>query len=234
MRHDHRQRRLGANIGPGLPAFHSTVAAAAPFLASSLASLTDWDQIKLLSVRANRLRRWSLPGLLYIGDATHVMSLVGGIGVNYATADAVAAANSLAGPLANGAVSDDNLRAVQRRREPPTRVAQWLQGLQTANLVRMSRKGPRCGCFTPQRTTNGHDGAWMASASTQRIARTDCSRSPVSSLVTTVDSLANGIGVVSLGGRILVGTGGQGGGKVVKDPHHLIVDPTIVYRVVPQ
>jgi len=126
----------------GLPAFRSRVAAAAPFLASSLDSLTDWNQVKLLSVRANRLRQWWLPGLLCIGDAAHAMSPVGGIGVNYAIADAVAAANSLAGPLRNGQVTDDDLRAVQKRRETPTKVAQWLQGAQTANLARLSRTDP--------------------------------------------------------------------------------------------
>jgi 2-polyprenyl-6-methoxyphenol hydroxylase-like FAD-dependent oxidoreductase len=126
----------------GLPAFRSRVAAAAPFLASSLDSLTDWDQVKLLSVRANRLRQWLLPGLLCIGDAAHAMSPVGGIGVNYAIADAVAAANSLAGPLRNGQVTDDDLRAVQKRRETPTKVAQWLQGAQTANLARLSKTDP--------------------------------------------------------------------------------------------
>src|ERR1700756_1251483 len=94
----------------GLPAFHSKVAAAAPFLATSLAALTEWDQVKLLSVRANRLRRWWLPGLLCIGDAAHAMYPVGGTGVNYAIADAVAAANSLAEPLRNGRVSADDLR----------------------------------------------------------------------------------------------------------------------------
>jgi 2-polyprenyl-6-methoxyphenol hydroxylase-like FAD-dependent oxidoreductase len=126
----------------GLQAFRSSVAAAAPFLTASLAALTDWDQVKLLSVRANRLRRWWLPGLLCIGDAAHAMSPVGGIGVNYAVADAVAAANALAEPLRNGRVSADDLRAVQKRRLSPTRIAQRLQGAQTANLARMSKTDP--------------------------------------------------------------------------------------------
>jgi 2-polyprenyl-6-methoxyphenol hydroxylase-like FAD-dependent oxidoreductase len=126
----------------GLPAFRANVAAAAPFLAASLAALTDWDQVKLLSVRANRLGRWWLPGLLCIGDAAHAMSPVGGIGVNYAIADAVAAANALAGPLRNGRPSNEDLRAVQKRREPPTKVAQLLQGAQTANLARLSKSDP--------------------------------------------------------------------------------------------
>jgi 2-polyprenyl-6-methoxyphenol hydroxylase-like FAD-dependent oxidoreductase len=126
----------------GLPAFRSRVAAAAPFLTTGLTALTDWDQVKLLSVRANRLRKWWLPGLLCIGDAAHAMSPAGGIGVNYAIADAVAAANSLAGPLLNGQVTDDDLRAVQKRRKTPTKVAQRLQGAQTANLARLSKSAP--------------------------------------------------------------------------------------------
>jgi len=126
----------------GLPAFRAGVAAVAPFLAASLDALTEWDQVKLLSVRANRLRQWWLPGLLCIGDAAHAMSPVGGIGVNYAVADAVAAANSLAEPLRNGLLSVRDLRAVQKRRQTPTRIAQRLQGAQTANLARISKTDP--------------------------------------------------------------------------------------------
>jgi 2-polyprenyl-6-methoxyphenol hydroxylase-like FAD-dependent oxidoreductase len=126
----------------GLPEFRSKIASAAPFLATSLDSLTDWDQVKLLSVRANRMRQWWLPGLLCIGDAAHAMSPVGGIGVNYAIADAVATANTLAGPLQNGRVSDDDLGAVQKRRQTPTKVAQFLQRAQTANLARLRNSQP--------------------------------------------------------------------------------------------
>jgi 2-polyprenyl-6-methoxyphenol hydroxylase-like FAD-dependent oxidoreductase len=126
----------------GLPQFRSKIALAAPFLATSLESLTDWDQVKLLSVRANRMRKWWLPGLLCIGDAAHAMSPVGGIGVNYAIADAVAAANSLAAPLRDGRLNDDDLRAVQKRRQTPTKLAQTLQGAQTANLARLSKTSP--------------------------------------------------------------------------------------------
>jgi 2-polyprenyl-6-methoxyphenol hydroxylase-like FAD-dependent oxidoreductase len=126
----------------GLPAFRSSVAVAAPFLATSLQALTDWDQVKLLSVRSNRLRQWWLPGLLCIGDAAHAMSPVGGIGVNYAVADAVAAANALTGPLRAGRVGDDDLRAVQKRRETPTKVAQLLQNAQTGNIVRLRTAPP--------------------------------------------------------------------------------------------
>jgi 2-polyprenyl-6-methoxyphenol hydroxylase-like FAD-dependent oxidoreductase len=126
----------------GLAQFRSKIALAAPFLATGLESLTDWDQVKLLSVRANRMRKWWLPGLLCIGDAAHAMSPVGGIGVNYAIADAVAAANSLAGPLRDGRLTDDDLRAVQNRRQTPTKVAQALQRAQTANLARLSKTAP--------------------------------------------------------------------------------------------
>jgi 2-polyprenyl-6-methoxyphenol hydroxylase-like FAD-dependent oxidoreductase len=126
----------------GLPAFRSKVATVAPFLGASLCALTDWDQVKLLSVCANRLRQWWLPGLLCIGDAAHAMSPVGGIGVNYAIADAVAVANALAGPLRDGRVSDSDLRAVQKRRQTPTKVAQRLQAVQTANLARLSKTDP--------------------------------------------------------------------------------------------
>jgi 2-polyprenyl-6-methoxyphenol hydroxylase-like FAD-dependent oxidoreductase len=126
----------------GLPEFRSRIASAAPFLASGLDSLSDWDQVKLLSVRANRMRKWWLLGLLCIGDAAHAMSPVGGIGVNYAIADAVAAANALAGPLQNGRVSDDELRAIQKRRNTPTKVAQMLQRAQTANLARLRNSQP--------------------------------------------------------------------------------------------
>jgi 2-polyprenyl-6-methoxyphenol hydroxylase-like FAD-dependent oxidoreductase len=126
----------------GLQPFRSAISAAAPFLAADLNSLTDWDRVKLLSVRANRLQRWWLPGLLCIGDAAHAMSPVGGIGVNYAIADAVAAANALAVPLREGRVRDEDLRAVQKRREAPTRWAQSMQSAQTANLARLSRANP--------------------------------------------------------------------------------------------
>jgi 2-polyprenyl-6-methoxyphenol hydroxylase-like FAD-dependent oxidoreductase len=126
----------------GLAEFRSRIALAAPFLATGLESLTDWDQVKLLSVRANRMRQWWLPGLLCIGDAAHAMSPVGGIGVNYAIADAVATANALAGPLQNSRVSDDDLHAVQKRRQTPTKVAQFLQRAQTANLARLRNSQP--------------------------------------------------------------------------------------------
>ena len=89
--------------------------------------LDDWEKIKLLTVRVDRLRRWYRPGLLCIGDAAHAMSPVGGVGINLAIQDAVAAANILAEPLRNGSVTEADLLRVQRRRELPTRMIQRMQ-----------------------------------------------------------------------------------------------------------
>lgn len=111
----------------GLPAFREDIATIAPFLRGRLDELRSWDDIKLLSVAVDHLRRWSRTGLLCIGDAAHAMSPIGGVGINLAIQDAVAAANILAGPLLGGAVTDDVLSKVQRRREFPTRMIQSLQ-----------------------------------------------------------------------------------------------------------
>ena len=99
----------------------------APYLGDRVAELKDWEQIKLLSVRINRLRRWHRPGLLCIGDAAHAMSPAGGVGINLAIQDAVAAANLLTNPLRRGLVTEALLARVQRRREFPTRVTQAMQ-----------------------------------------------------------------------------------------------------------
>lgn len=104
--------------------FRMDVAKAAPELASVVDTLKDWDQVKLLSVSLDRLTRWSRPGLLAIGDAAHAMSPVGGVGINLAVQDAVAAANILAGPLARGENVDPLLEQVQQRRMLPTKVIQ--------------------------------------------------------------------------------------------------------------
>jgi 2-polyprenyl-6-methoxyphenol hydroxylase-like FAD-dependent oxidoreductase len=108
----------------GLPAFRDRIRALVPFLGDRVEELRDWNAIKLLTVVVDRLRRWHKPGLLCIGDAAHAMSPVGGVGINLAIQDAVAAANILAAPLASGGVSDEDLARVQRRRELPTRVIQ--------------------------------------------------------------------------------------------------------------
>lgn len=111
----------------GLAAFRERIRAAAPFLAPSLAALQDWEQVKLLSVQLDRLKQWSVPGLLCIGDAAHAMSPVFGVGVNYAVQDAVAAARLLAPPLLAGHPTEDAMARLQRRREWPVRLMQPLQ-----------------------------------------------------------------------------------------------------------
>jgi 2-polyprenyl-6-methoxyphenol hydroxylase-like FAD-dependent oxidoreductase len=99
----------------------------APFARDRLGELRTWDDVKLLTVRVDRLLEWFRPGLLCIGDAAHAMSPVGGVGINLAIQDAVAAGNVLFKPLRQGQVTIDHLRGIQRRREVPTRVTQWLQ-----------------------------------------------------------------------------------------------------------
>jgi 2-polyprenyl-6-methoxyphenol hydroxylase-like FAD-dependent oxidoreductase len=113
----------------GLPAFRETLAHLAPAVGESVAELRDWDQVKLLTVKVDRLRSWHREGLLCIGDAAHAMSPVGGVGINLAIQDAVATANLLARPLLKGTPSLQELAAVQRRREWPTRMTQGLQVL---------------------------------------------------------------------------------------------------------
>ncbi|HWM30325.1 MAG TPA: FAD-dependent oxidoreductase [Methyloceanibacter sp.] len=111
----------------GLDAFRRDIARLNPALADRVSEITSWDDVKLLTVRVDRLKRWYRPGLLCIGDAAHAMSPVGGVGINLAIQDAVAAANILAEPLREGAVSEAVLRKVQERRQWPTRMTQALQ-----------------------------------------------------------------------------------------------------------
>lgn len=111
----------------GLSAFRREIAALAPELAEAADDLADWDQLKLLSVALDRLTRWYRPGLLAIGDAAHAMSPVGGVGINLAIQDAVAAANLMAGPMAAGADVDAIAPVVQQRRMLPTRIIQRMQ-----------------------------------------------------------------------------------------------------------
>jgi 2-polyprenyl-6-methoxyphenol hydroxylase-like FAD-dependent oxidoreductase len=124
----------------GIEAFRSDVASLAPILKSGVASVKSWDDVKLLTVAVNRLKRWTRPGLLCIGDAAHAMSPVGGVGVNIAVQDAVATANLLAAKLARGSVSEDDLVAVQRRREFPMRMTQAMQVIVQNNIVRAALK----------------------------------------------------------------------------------------------
>ncbi|HSC56636.1 MAG TPA: FAD-dependent oxidoreductase [Nitrospira sp.] len=111
----------------GLEAFRESVARLAPFAADRVEELNDWEPIKLLTVQVDRLRRWFRDGLLCIGDAAHAMSPVGGVGINLAIQDAVAAANQLAVPLRERRMTTEDLRKVQRRREWPTKMTQWVQ-----------------------------------------------------------------------------------------------------------
>lgn len=111
----------------GLPQFRRTIVEAAPFLSPVVHTLEDWEQVKLLSVRVNRLRRWHRSGLLCIGDAAHAMSPAGGVGINYAVQDAVATANRLADRLLSGTVRRSDLAAIQRRRYWPAAVMQTIQ-----------------------------------------------------------------------------------------------------------
>lgn len=113
----------------GMDIFHREVAAIAPSLGGGLCELRRWDDVKLLSVSLDRLERWWRPGLLAIGDAAHAMSPVGGVGINLAVQDAVAAANTLAGPLAAGHDPDPLLARVQARRELPVQLTQAMQRL---------------------------------------------------------------------------------------------------------
>jgi 2-polyprenyl-6-methoxyphenol hydroxylase-like FAD-dependent oxidoreductase len=111
----------------GLPAFRQDLETVAPFLQGRTTELKDWSDIKLLSVAVDRLRRWSRSGLLCIGDSAHAMSPIGGVGINLAIQDAVAAANILAPLLSTGASPDPHLQKVQTRREFPTRMTQRIQ-----------------------------------------------------------------------------------------------------------
>ena len=127
----------------GLEKFRETVTRIAPFLQDRVAELHDWDQIKLLSVQINRLKRWHRPGFLCIGDAAHAMSPVFGVGINLAIQDAVAAANILAEELKKGGNTDALLKNVQQRREWPTRFIQFLQGIAHSGIQRVFRNpGP--------------------------------------------------------------------------------------------
>jgi len=111
----------------GLEAFRRHVVEMSPFLSDRVDELKTWDDVKLLSVTVDRLRKWWRPGLICIGDAAHAMSPIGGVGINMAVQDAVAAANQLTGPLRAGKATDKDLQAIEERRTLPMRFTQRLQ-----------------------------------------------------------------------------------------------------------
>ncbi len=119
----------------GLPAFQDTIRRLMPFAAGRAGEIAHWDQVKLLTVQIDRLKRWCRPGLVCIGDAAHAMSPVGGVGINLAIQDAVAAANILVGPLRRGSLSFADLEKIQARREWPVRVTQRLQILVQDRII---------------------------------------------------------------------------------------------------
>lgn len=119
----------------GLEAFRDEVAALAPPLAGAVSAIGGWDDLKLLSVKLDRLDTWHLPGLLVIGDAAHAMSPIGGVGINVAIQDAVAAANILAGPMAEGRDVDPLLTKVRERRALPVRVMQAFQAMAQKRII---------------------------------------------------------------------------------------------------
>jgi len=124
----------------GLDAFRSDVIGMAPILASGMSDVKTWDDVKLLTVAINRLKRWTRPGLLCIGDAAHAMSPVGGVGVNLAVQDAVASANLLTEKLASSCPSEQDLDAVRRRREFPVRMTQAMQVAVQNRLISLALK----------------------------------------------------------------------------------------------
>jgi len=119
----------------GVEAVRQSIIEIEPRFARHAESLTDWQQLTLLSVESSRCPLWHKPGLMLIGDAAHVMSPVGGVGINYAIQDAAVAANVLTKPLLAGTVSDADLAEVQRQREWPTKAIQSMQSFMQRNLV---------------------------------------------------------------------------------------------------
>ncbi len=125
----------------GLESFQKRVVKIVPFTADRIGELQSWDQIKLLTVQVNRLKKWYRKGLLFIGDAAHAMSPVGGVGINLAVQDAVAAANILYKPLSEGNCTEEDLKKVQDRRTFPTVATQDFQVAVQNNVVKPTLEG---------------------------------------------------------------------------------------------
>ncbi len=134
-------------VAAGLDAFRAGLGKMLPFEAARSDEIKSLDELKLLNVKIDRLKEWAKPGLLFIGDAAHAMSPVGGVGINLAIQDAVAAANILAQPLLEGRCNFALLKQVQRRREFPTRMTQRLQVTIQNNVI--TRALEEKGALTP-------------------------------------------------------------------------------------
>lgn len=128
----------------GLEAFRAGMAPLLPFAPARAEAITDWEQVKLLTVKVDRLKHWARPGLLCIGDAAHAMSPVGGVGINLAIQDAVAAANLLGQPLRAGRLTFADVEKVQARRDFPTRMTQRLQLTMQNSIIApsLAARGP--------------------------------------------------------------------------------------------
>ena len=122
----------------GLEFFRNSIGELAPFISDRVGHIKSWDQVHLLNIKSDRLEQWCKPGLLLIGDAAHVMSPVGGVGINCAIADAVSAANILSTPLQTGHVTTDTLKEVQLERQKPTKIVQRFQGVIQKRLVALA------------------------------------------------------------------------------------------------
>ncbi len=142
----------------GLEAFRAEIVRVAPGLRSTVGEIVSWEQVKLLTVKIDRLRKWFTPGLLCIGDAAHAMSPVGGIGINLAIQDAVAAANILIPAFRRGGPTTADLAAVQKRRDWPTRATQAAQAFAQNQIIRrvLSPGPPIVGAPWPLRFLDRH------------------------------------------------------------------------------
>lgn len=121
--------------GEGIETFRATIAQLMPFLSDRMHELATIDDLKLLTVAVERLKKWWKPGVLCIGDAAHTMSPIGGVGVNIAVQDAVAASNILAAPLREGRLADEHLQTLQAYRMRPVRMTQAAQVFLQNRLV---------------------------------------------------------------------------------------------------
>jgi 2-polyprenyl-6-methoxyphenol hydroxylase-like FAD-dependent oxidoreductase len=153
-----REGRLRRAAVPWLPAFRQAIVELNLALSTRVREFTSWDDVKLLNVRVDRLKRWYEPGVLCIGDAAHAMSPVGGVGINLAIQHAVATANTLAVPLKTGPVAVELLPKVQRRREWPTQMMKavqiFIQKRIISNVLAMQTRPARALC-------RGHQYLWL-------------------------------------------------------------------------